>query len=167
MFSVLNEIGNNSHFRTTAVVSFSIGISAFIYILVATTGYLSFGNAVGGNIVALCTLLHSLPFHVITTDLSVRRTLHILNNWQSRHSHLSHVLISTSSPSLSCFGRRGAQVATTSSTGRLQRLARSAKSVTTAAVETSGRCHGRNPFCRHNNRDHSLELHSCHDCLLT
>ncbi|KAL9634629.1 MAG: hypothetical protein Q9164_003975 [Protoblastenia rupestris] len=40
-------------FITTAVVSFSIGISAFIYILVATTGYLSFGNAVGGNIVAL------------------------------------------------------------------------------------------------------------------
>ena len=54
MFSVLNEIGNNSHFRTTAVVTASIGVAAFIYILVAITGYLSFGNAVGGNIVALC-----------------------------------------------------------------------------------------------------------------
>ncbi|KAL9099020.1 MAG: hypothetical protein Q9163_005420 [Psora crenata] len=53
MFSVLNEIGNNSHFRTTAVVCASISIAAFIYILVAMTGYLSFGNAVGGNIVAL------------------------------------------------------------------------------------------------------------------
>ncbi|MDI1492331.1 MAG: hypothetical protein OHK93_003544 [Ramalina farinacea] len=53
MFSILNEIGNNSHFRTTAVVVASIGVAAFIYILVAITGYLSFGNSVGGNIVAL------------------------------------------------------------------------------------------------------------------
>ena len=56
MFSVLNEISNNSHFRTTAVVAFSIGLAGFIYILVAITGYLSFGNAVGGNVVAMCKL---------------------------------------------------------------------------------------------------------------
>ena len=54
MFSILNEIGNNSHFRTTGVVFASIGVAAFIYILVAITGYLSFGNAVGGNVVAMC-----------------------------------------------------------------------------------------------------------------
>ena len=54
MFSILNEIGNNSHFRTTGVVIGSIGSAAFLYILVAITGYLSFGNAVGGNIVAQC-----------------------------------------------------------------------------------------------------------------
>ncbi|KAL8671322.1 MAG: hypothetical protein Q9168_004183 [Polycauliona sp. 1 TL-2023] len=53
MFSILNEIGNNSHFRTTSVVSASIGGAAFIYILVAVTGYLSFGNAVLGNIVSM------------------------------------------------------------------------------------------------------------------
>ena len=52
MFSILNEIGNNSHFRTNGVVFASIGTAAFLYILVAITGYLSFGNAVGGNIVA-------------------------------------------------------------------------------------------------------------------
>ena len=52
MFSILNEIGNNSHFRTTSVVLASIGTAAFLYVLVAITGYLSFGNAVGGNIVA-------------------------------------------------------------------------------------------------------------------
>jgi amino acid permease len=52
MFSILNEISNNSHFRTTAVVFSSIGIAAFLYILVAITGYLSFGNELGGNIVA-------------------------------------------------------------------------------------------------------------------
>ncbi|PTU25323.1 hypothetical protein P175DRAFT_0451961 [Aspergillus ochraceoroseus IBT 24754] len=53
MFSILNEIGNNSHFRTTAVVLASIGSSATTYILVAITGYLSFGNSVGGNIVGM------------------------------------------------------------------------------------------------------------------
>lgn len=52
MFSVLNEIADNSHFRTTSVVGVSIGSAASIYVLVAITGYLSFGNEVGGNIVA-------------------------------------------------------------------------------------------------------------------
>jgi amino acid permease len=51
MFSILNEIGNNSRFRTTSIVFASNGTAASIYILVAITGYLSFGNDVGGNIV--------------------------------------------------------------------------------------------------------------------
>ena len=54
MFSILNEISNNSQVRTIAVVVASIGTAAFLYILVAITGYLSFGNAVGGNVVAMC-----------------------------------------------------------------------------------------------------------------
>lgn len=53
MFSILNEIANNSHFRTTAVVLASTGSAAATYILVAITGYLSFGNKVGGNIVGM------------------------------------------------------------------------------------------------------------------
>ncbi|KAL2861254.1 transmembrane amino acid transporter protein-domain-containing protein [Aspergillus lucknowensis] len=53
MFSILNEIQNNSHLRTTGVVFASIGSSAATYILVAITGYLSFGNSVGGNIVGM------------------------------------------------------------------------------------------------------------------
>ncbi|MCJ1247600.1 hypothetical protein MMC30_004815 [Trapelia coarctata] len=53
MFSILNEISNNSHFRTTSVVFASIGLAGSIYILVATTGYLSFGNNVTGNIVGM------------------------------------------------------------------------------------------------------------------
>ena len=52
MFSILNEISNNSHFRTTTVIIASIGTAGAIYVLVAITGYLSFGNEVGGNIVA-------------------------------------------------------------------------------------------------------------------
>ncbi|KAJ5742907.1 transmembrane amino acid transporter protein-domain-containing protein [Penicillium manginii] len=53
MFSILNEIKNNSHFRTTSVVFASIGGAAGTYILVAITGYLSFGNNVAGNIVGM------------------------------------------------------------------------------------------------------------------
>ncbi|KAL9022263.1 MAG: hypothetical protein Q9185_000505 [Variospora sp. 1 TL-2023] len=53
LFSIVNEIGNNSHFRTTSVVVASIGVTAFIYILVAITGYLSFGNTVPGNVVSV------------------------------------------------------------------------------------------------------------------
>jgi amino acid permease len=55
MFSILNEIKNNSHLRTTSVVLASNGAAASIYILVAITGYLSFGNDIGGNIVAQYT----------------------------------------------------------------------------------------------------------------
>lgn len=52
MFSILNEISDNSHLRTTSVIFASIGSAASIYLLVAFTGYISFGNDVGGNIVA-------------------------------------------------------------------------------------------------------------------
>lgn len=53
MFSILNEINDNSHYRTTAVVITSIGTAAGIYILVAITGYLSYGDLVNGNIVSM------------------------------------------------------------------------------------------------------------------
>ncbi|KAI9698558.1 MAG: hypothetical protein M1820_007448 [Bogoriella megaspora] len=52
MFSILNEIANNSRARTTAVVTASIGIACTIYILVGITGYLSFGDKVSSNIVS-------------------------------------------------------------------------------------------------------------------
>lgn len=51
MFSILNEIADNRPFRTTSVVVTSIGTACFIYLLVAITGYLSFGDNVAGNIV--------------------------------------------------------------------------------------------------------------------
>ncbi|KAJ9625757.1 hypothetical protein H2203_004519 [Taxawa tesnikishii (nom. ined.)] len=55
MFSILNEIKDNSPTRTTSVVVASIGTACSIYLLVAITGYLSFGNNVIGNIVAQYT----------------------------------------------------------------------------------------------------------------
>jgi amino acid permease len=72
MFSILNEIKDNAPKRlvlidnaqfssllnlfprTTSVVVASIGTAASIYVLVAITGYLSFGNSVKGNIVGMC-----------------------------------------------------------------------------------------------------------------
>ncbi|KAI9812275.1 MAG: hypothetical protein M1827_004723 [Pycnora praestabilis] len=53
MFSILNEISINSQFRTTSLVSASVGSAGLIYLLVAITGYLSFGNNVGGNVVGM------------------------------------------------------------------------------------------------------------------
>lgn len=68
MFSILNEIANNSRSRTTGVVTASIGTACFIYILVGITGYLSFGDKVSSNIVSDCT--SSSYFFHSTTELT-------------------------------------------------------------------------------------------------
>lgn len=52
MFSILNELSDPQPRRTTAVVLASNGTAASIYVLVAITGYLSFGDNILGNIVA-------------------------------------------------------------------------------------------------------------------
>lgn len=51
MFSILNEISDNSHFRTTGVIFASIGSACALYILTGITGYLSYGDNITGNIV--------------------------------------------------------------------------------------------------------------------
>ncbi|KAI5796285.1 transmembrane amino acid transporter protein-domain-containing protein [Peziza echinospora] len=53
MFSILNEIEDNSHKSTTSVITGSIGSAAVIYLLVAITGYLSYGSNVNGNIISM------------------------------------------------------------------------------------------------------------------
>ncbi|KAI0376046.1 transmembrane amino acid transporter protein-domain-containing protein [Hypomontagnella monticulosa] len=53
MFSILNEIANNSPGSIMGVIFSSIGSAAGIYVLVAITGYLTFGNDVIGNIVSM------------------------------------------------------------------------------------------------------------------
>jgi len=57
MFSILNEIKDNSPGSLVAVIGGSIGTAASVYILVAITGYLTFGNNVEGNIVSMCKWL--------------------------------------------------------------------------------------------------------------
>lgn len=53
MFSILNEIADNSHFRTTTVIFASIGGACSLYILTGITGYLSYGDNIKGNIVSM------------------------------------------------------------------------------------------------------------------
>lgn len=53
MFSVINEIKDNSPGSFVGVISTSIGSAASVYVLVAITGYLTFGNDVLGNIVMM------------------------------------------------------------------------------------------------------------------
>lgn len=54
MFSILNEIKDNSPASIVGVIGGSIGSAAAVYILVAVTGYLTFGNDIKGNIVGMC-----------------------------------------------------------------------------------------------------------------
>ncbi|KAI1439969.1 transmembrane amino acid transporter protein-domain-containing protein [Annulohypoxylon stygium] len=53
MFSILNELSNNSPGSVMGVIASSIGSAAGVYVLVAITGYLTFGNDVIGNIVSM------------------------------------------------------------------------------------------------------------------
>ncbi|KAF1945589.1 hypothetical protein EJ02DRAFT_337954 [Clathrospora elynae] len=53
MFSILNEIADNSHFRTSTVIFASIGGACALYILTGITGYLSYGDKIHGNIISM------------------------------------------------------------------------------------------------------------------
>jgi amino acid permease len=53
----MNEIKDNKPSSMMGVIGTSIGSAASIYILVSITGYLTFGNAVVGNIVSMCELI--------------------------------------------------------------------------------------------------------------
>ncbi|KAI9783306.1 MAG: hypothetical protein M1816_001438 [Peltula sp. TS41687] len=51
MFGILNELADNSPARTISLIGTSVGSACFTYLLVAITGYLSFGDNVSGNII--------------------------------------------------------------------------------------------------------------------
>lgn len=53
MFSIVNEIRDNRPKIITSVIASAIGSACVIYIIVAITGYLSYGNNVEGNIVKM------------------------------------------------------------------------------------------------------------------
>ncbi|KAK8122932.1 amino acid transporter [Apiospora sp. TS-2023a] len=53
MFSILNELKDNSPRSIMGVISSSIGSAASIYVLVAITGYFTFGDNIKGNIVSM------------------------------------------------------------------------------------------------------------------
>ncbi|CDO55097.1 similar to Saccharomyces cerevisiae YER119C AVT6 Vacuolar aspartate and glutamate exporter [Geotrichum candidum] len=53
MFSSLNEIPVKKEANFRKIVTFSIGPAAIVYIMVGLAGYLTFGDKVGGNIIAM------------------------------------------------------------------------------------------------------------------
>ncbi|CAO3650813.1 unnamed protein product [Cunninghamella blakesleeana] len=52
IFSVYNELRDNSQYAVNKTISISIGSSCFIYEVIAILGYLSFGKDVSGNIIS-------------------------------------------------------------------------------------------------------------------
>ncbi|EDO16739.1 hypothetical protein Kpol_1003p44 [Vanderwaltozyma polyspora DSM 70294] len=50
LFSIINELENNSIRNITKVINRSIGISTFLFLLVGISGYLTFGSNTLGNI---------------------------------------------------------------------------------------------------------------------
>jgi amino acid permease len=60
MFSIINEIKDNSPASIFGVIGSSIGTAASIYVLVSITGYITFGNDIVANIISMCKLLAPL-----------------------------------------------------------------------------------------------------------
>lgn len=61
MFSIMNEIKDDSPSTIVGVIGSSIGLAATIYVVVSITGYITFGNSIVANIVSMCKLPHYLP----------------------------------------------------------------------------------------------------------
>ncbi len=96
MFSILNEIKDNSPGSVVTVIGSSIGSAASVYILVAITGYLTFGSDVKGNIVGMCTwglasspLMRCVSLPQLTRP--VRSPFHRLDNRQGSHRRARHL----------------------------------------------------------------------------
>jgi amino acid permease len=117
MFSILNEIRDNSPIRTTGVVFASNGISASIYVLVAVTGYLSYGSETMGNIVAqyrpsvfstigraaiVVLVMFSYPLQVHPCRASVDA----VSKWRPNRRTLNELTPSSGSPSRSSLLQR-------------------------------------------------------------
>jgi hypothetical protein len=101
MFSILNEISNNSHFTTTSAVVTSAGVAYTIYVLVGVTGYLSFGNNISGNIIAMCKSIDGTGSNPVIYSYGVNRPpLPKLDHRKGRYCYSCHVLLSSPSPSL-------------------------------------------------------------------
>ena len=167
MFSVLNEIGNNSSFRTTSVVVTSVGVSAFIYVLVAITGYLSFGNAVLGNIVGMCK--YSLNREQSIFADPHRFAVGVFDNRQSRYRDSCHVLLSLASASMQGFCRCRAQMAPPTEIPVTWKIAAQRYAVDTdlqARRQCSTRRYRRDSFRRYYHRDYRAQLYRSYDSLV-
>ncbi|KAH8201832.1 hypothetical protein TruAng_004006 [Truncatella angustata] len=101
MFSILNEIKDKAPKSVLGVVGSSIGSAASIYVLVAVTGYLTFGDDIHGNIVSMyppsiastiakaaivVLVLFSIPLQVHPCRASIDAVLRWRPNSVSRQS---------------------------------------------------------------------------------
>lgn len=97
MFSIINEIKDNSPASMVEVVASSIGSAACIYVLVAITGYITFGNFIVGNIISMyptgvastigkaaivLLVLFSIPLQIHPC----RASLHAVLKWRPNRS---------------------------------------------------------------------------------
>ncbi|RCI12549.1 hypothetical protein L249_0839 [Ophiocordyceps polyrhachis-furcata BCC 54312] len=97
MFSIINEIKDNSPASMVEVVASSIGSAACVYVLVAITGYITFGNSIVGNIVSMyptgvastigkaaivLLVLFSIPLQIHPC----RASLHAVLKWRPNRS---------------------------------------------------------------------------------
>jgi hypothetical protein len=98
MFSILNEIKDNSPASVVGVIGSSIGSAAGIYLLVAITGYLTFGNHVVGNIVMMyppnvaSTIAKAAIVILVTFSIPLqvhpcRASLDAVLKWRPNKSH--------------------------------------------------------------------------------
>ncbi|KHO00265.1 Amino acid transporter, transmembrane [Metarhizium album ARSEF 1941] len=107
MFSIVNEIKDNTPSSVTRVIVSSIGSAASIYIVVAITGYITFGNDIVGNIVLMyptgvastigktaivILVLFSIPLQVHPCRASLDAVL----KWRPSRSQLSNGRTSSS-----------------------------------------------------------------------
>lgn len=53
MFSIINEAANNSLASMTRLINFAVICASVLFILVGLTGYLTFGDKIGGNVILL------------------------------------------------------------------------------------------------------------------
>lgn len=88
------------------VISASIGSAASIYILVAITGYLTFGNSVVGNIVSMCKsrFLRNL-WPIDLTDMLSRCSVGCFNNCEGGYRCTGHFQYPPSGASVPGFSR--------------------------------------------------------------
>lgn len=92
MFSIYNELKDNSQGQINRVIAMSIGSAAFVYEAIAILGYLTFGKEVLGNIILECkwNFIATLNCYVILIRLH-RSSKHVCCRWTCCHCHFGHL----------------------------------------------------------------------------
>ena len=162
MFSIVNEISNNSHRSTTSVITVSVGWAGVIYFLVAVPGYLSYGDNVNGNIISMCTF-HPPPssqpqYHPHFLIYTCRSTKRRLNNRPPRHRHPSHVLLPPPMPPYPRKHRQRTQMAP------LKTHLPNCLTHIPPSQPTNPSTNVRHPFCNYYLRGHNLKLYGGNVC---